>query len=372
MKYIVSGGGTGGHIYPAIAIIEEIQARDKEADILYIGNPDSMEERIAKEKGLNFKGIRVMGMPRKINLKFFKGLVEMTVGLGQSLKIVRKFGPDCMIGTGGFVSGPILLAGAFKKKKTVIHEQNSLPGITNRLLSKFVDRVCVTYEASIRYFDKPERAVVTGNPIRESFDRVEATDEMYEKYGLNKELPIVFFFGGSNGSEKINKTVAEMIKEKEDLPFQIIHATGQDNYDSFIEELGSKKDLDNISINPYLYDIASAYGICDLVITSSGAITLAEISNLALASILIPKAYTAENHQEFNARLYQQNGASDMILESELNSDILYEKILNILNNENSLKLMGENAKKLANPKAKSDIVDEIEKLIQGGSNGGK
>ncbi len=369
MKYIISGGGTGGHIYPAIAILEEIQARDKDADILYIGNPDSMEERIAKERGLNFKGIRVMGMPRKINTKFFKGLYEMTVGFNQSLKIVREFKPDCMIGTGGFVSGPILLAGALKKKKTLIHEQNSLPGITNRLLSKLVDRVCVTYEASIRYFDKPERAVVTGNPIRESFDKVEVTDEMYKKYGLSKDLPIVFFFGGSNGSEEINKTLAQMIKEKDNLPFQIIHATGQDNYDSFIQDLGEKKDLDNISINPYLYDIASAYGICDLVITSSGAITLAEISTLGLASILIPKAYTAENHQEFNARLYQENGASDMILEAELNSDILYEKILNILNNENSLKLMGENAKKLANPNAKSDIVDEIEKLIQGGFN---
>lgn len=369
MKYIISGGGTGGHIYPAVAILEEIQNRDKDAQILYVGKKGAMEEGIAKDLGIDFCPIKVESMPRERTLKFITGGVQVSLGLIQSINIVRSFQPDCLIGTGGFVTGPILLAGALLRKNTLIHEQNSLPGVTNRILSKFVDRICVTYEASISYFSKPERAVVTGNPIRASFEDVEATDEKYESYGLSKELPIAFIFGGSNGSEDINKAVSQMIINAEELNFQIIHATGRDHYQSFMESIEGNKFQDKISINDYLYDIASAYAICDLVVTSSGAITLAEISSLGLASILIPKSYTAENHQEYNARLYQKEGASDMILEADLDWKILYDKINNILDNEDSIKIMAENAKKLANPNATDDIVDEVEKLITGGKN---
>lgn len=370
MKYIISGGGTGGHIYPAIAILEEIQNRDKDAKILYVGKKGSMEENIARKMDLDFKSIRVEGMPRKINLSFIKGCGEMSIGLGQSFKIIRQFKPDCVIGTGGFVTGPILLAASIMKKKTLIHEQNSLPGVTNRILSKFVDRVCVTYEASIRYLDKAERAIVTGNPIRQAFDKVEVSDETYESYGLKDDMKTVFVFGGSNGSDEINKALGRMINNTDDLDFQIIHATGKDKYGDFVNSIRKDADWDKLSINSYLYDIASAYAIADLVITSSGAISLAEISSMGLPSILIPKAYTAENHQEYNARLYKENGASDMILEKDLNDEILYDKIMNILNNEESLKLMGENAKKLANPNATDDIVDAIEDLIGGVKDG--
>lgn len=370
MKYIISGGGTGGHIYPAIAILEEIKNRDKSAQILYVGNEDSMEKRIADEMGLDFKAIRVKGMPRKLNMKFFKALGEMFVGLSQSFAIVKDFQPDLVIGTGGFVTGPILLAASLSKKKTLIHEQNSLPGVANRILSRFVDVVCATYEASIRYFAKPERVVVTGNPIRASFADIEVTDQMYQDYGLSKDKPIVFIFGGSNGSEDINAAVSQMLNDREDLDFQLILATGRNHYKDFLESIGSRAAMEGLSIKDYLYDIGSAYGICDLVITSSGAISLAEISSLGLASILIPKSYTAENHQEYNARLYEDRGASTMILEKNLNGQVLYEAIMNILNNKESLALMGKNARKLANDKATDDIIDQVEKLVQGGKNG--
>lgn len=372
MKYIISGGGTGGHIYPALAILEEIQKRDKKAEILYVGNKDSMEERLVEGKNLNFKTIRVKGMPRKINKDFFIGTKEMLVGLGQSRSLIKDFNPDIVIGTGGFVTGPVLLAGFLSKKKTLIHEQNSLPGITNRILSKFVSKACVTYESSIRYFAKADRAVVTGNPIRANFTNLKRDASLYKKFSLSQDLPIVFVFGGSNGSRNINKALADMLVNSQDLDFQLIIATGRDNYDSFTRAIKNTGFKDKISVHDYMDDIGAAYALADLVITSSGAISLAEISSLGLASILIPKAYTAENHQEFNARLYKDAGASDMILEAELDWRILLKKINNILDNDKSLKLMGENAKQFANPRATSDIVDEIEKLIGGSEDGRK
>lgn len=359
MRVIVSGGGTGGHIYPALAIVEEIRKRDKEADILYIGTKNSMEERLAKENNINFKSIRVKGLPRKLNKKSFIAVKELFIGLSQAGKIVKEFKPDLVIGTGGFVSGPILFRAAIKGITTVIHEQNNLPGITNRILSRFVTLILATYESSKKYFKHPDRVRITGNPIRASVDKVTKSKTSFEKYGLSENLPVVFSFGGSNGSEDMNKAVGKMIgKYKDKMNFQILHATGRGNYDDFMNKASGVVGNNKVKILAYIDDIKSAYDISDIVIASSGAITLAEISLMGLASILIPKAYTTENHQEYNARLYQDIGASEMILESELNEDLLYNKIDSILKDKDILKTMGENAKKLGNPNSTRDIVD--------------
>lgn len=369
MKYIISGGGTGGHIYPALAILDEIKRRDDKAQILYVGAKGSMEERLAKERGLDFKTIRVSPMPRKINKEFFASSYEVLRGLFQSLSLVKDFDPDVIIGTGGFVTGPIVLAGALRKKKTLIHEQNSLPGITNRILSKFVDRACLTYESSVTYFAHPDRTIITGNPIRSSFF-TEDTKKDYGKYGLKDGLKTVLVFGGSNGSKRLNESLVDMINKADDMGFQMIIGTGKASYEDFIEKTKNSKFLDKLSINAYLDDIASAYRLADLVISSSGAISLAEISAMGLPSILIPKAYTAENHQEFNARTYMDQGASQMILEAELDWYKLYENIEKILSNDTALRVMGQNSKKFAKAQATSDIVDEIDKLIEGGKDG--
>ncbi len=365
MKVIISGGGTGGHIYPAVAIIEELKRRDPNTEILYIGTENSMEQKIASNLGLDFKAIRVKGLPRRLNKNSFIALRELLIGLGQAKKLIKSFNPDLVIGTGGFVSGPVLFRAATGGYRTLIHEQNSLPGITNRILSRFVDVVAVTYESSRKYFNKPDRVKLTGNPIRASFKNIKKSESSFEKYKLNKEVPVVFSFGGSNGSEDLNKAVLQMIiKYSNQIDFQILHATGESHYDNFMNEAGSYI-REGISIHPFLHDISSAYDVSDLIITSSGAITLSEISLLGLASILIPKAYTTENHQEYNARLYEEIGASEMILEDELNEDILYNKIEEILRDDKALTIMGENAKKLGNPNATSDIVDIAYSLIK-------
>lgn len=365
MKLIISGGGTGGHIYPAVAILEEIRRREPSSEILYIGTANSMEEKIAKNLGLKFESIRVKGLPRKLNKKSFLAFKELLIGLRQAGKLIDGFKPDLVIGTGGFVSGPVLFRAATKGYKTMIHEQNSLPGLTNRILSRFVNIVAVTYESSKSYFKHPDRVRVTGNPIRAALDRITKSEDSYKKYNLNNHKPVVFSFGGSNGSEDLNDAIAQMIINKSgDMNFQLLHATGENHYEEFCEKI-SGSNTDGIKIAPYIHDIASAYDVSDLIIASSGAITLAEISLLGLPSILIPKAYTTENHQEYNARLYMEIGASEMILEDELNSEVLYNKIEDILEDENTLAIMGENARKLGNPNATSDIADIAFSLIK-------
>ncbi|WP_425539923.1 UDP-N-acetylglucosamine--N-acetylmuramyl-(pentapeptide) pyrophosphoryl-undecaprenol N-acetylglucosamine transferase [Microaceticoccus formicicus] len=313
----------------------------------------------------DLEAIRVKGLPRRLNKKSFIALKELLIGLRQAGKLIDSFKPDLVIGTGGFVSGPVLFRAAIKGYKTMIHEQNSLPGLTNRILSRFVNTVAVTYESSKTYFKHPDRVRVTGNPIRAALDRITKSEASYNKYSLNSDKPVVFSFGGSNGSEELNDAIAQMIIEKSgNLNFQLLHATGENHYKSFCEKI-NVADMDGIRIEPYIHDISKAYDISDLTIASSGAITLAEISLLGLPSILIPKAYTTENHQEYNARLYVEIGASEMILEDDLNSEVLYNKIEDILKDENTLAIMGENARKLGNPDATSDIADLAFSLIK-------
>lgn len=365
MKIIVSGGGTGGHIYPAIAIIEEFLKRDPDTEVLYVGTKKGLESDIVPKLGIPFKTIHVKGLPRKLNRKSVIAARELFKGLRESKKIISDFNPDVVIGTGGYVSGPVLFSATRNNIFTVFHEQNSYPGITNRILSGRVDSYFVTFGESLEYFKNTSKAIITGNPIRNRFGNLNPNKEVdYDYFGLDKDKKTVFCFGGSNGSQSINDTVLDMIENmRENKEIQLIHATGKDHFDSFMDKAGDIPD--NVKIYSYMTEIDKAYNISDLIITSSGAITLAEISFLGLASILIPKGYTTENHQEFNARTYEKNGAAKVILEKDLKGERLYEEICDILSSPEKLEQMGIAAKKFAKPEAAKDIVDEIIKRIR-------
>lgn len=359
MKVVISGGGTGGHIYPAVAIIEELKKRDSNIDILYIGSKNSMESELIPSLGINYKSIEVMGLPRKINKKFFKSIFVLLKGLRQAKKILKRFKPDVVIGTGGFVTGPVLYKSHKMGIYTIFHEQNSYPGITNRILSRYVNAMAVTFKESIKFFKNNDKCVVTGNPIRNRFEFLNR-EQSLKFFEIDENSKNIFSFGGSNGSEELNKAVLGILdKFCENEKISLIHVTGKLNYDKFLEEVKNKdiKIGNNVKILPYMTEMDKAYGVSDLVITSSGAITLAEISKIGLASILIPKAYTTENHQEFNARAYKDIGASELILEKELNSDLLWENIEKIIFDNSRLEQMKENAKKLATPNAVKDFV---------------
>lgn len=357
MKVVISAGGTGGHIYPAVAIIEELKKRDENVQILYIGSKKGMESELIPNLNIEYKGIDVMGLPRKINTKFFKSIFVLFKGLSQAKKIIKNFKPDVVIGTGGFVTGPVLYKAHKLGIYTIFHEQNSYPGITNRILSKYVDAMGITFEDSKKFFKNNNRCVVTGNPIRNRFKNLDRK-KSFEYFKLKENTKVVFSFGGSNGSEDLNSSMIGVIEKLNgNEKISVIHVTGKSHYEEFISKLSHIEINDNIKILPYLTEMDMAYGACDLVITSSGAITLAEISMIKLASILIPKAYVTENHQEFNAREYEKVGASSIILEKDLNSDLLYDNIIDIIFNDEKLNDMKENSSKLANQNAVEDFV---------------
>lgn len=365
MRVIVTGGGTGGHIYPAVSIIEELKDKEENIEILYIGKKQSLEEKIINELGYEFKGIRAEGLPRKINKKSFIMAKELIAGLMESKKIIKEFKPDFVVGTGGFVTGPVLFMASRQKYNIYFHEQNSYPGITNKILSRFANKYFVTFKESIKYFKNQDRAVVTGNPIRNKFKNIDSLRKStIEEYSLNQKVKTVFSFGGSNGATILNENILNLINNIDfSKEFQIIHVTGISHYEDFMKKLENTNN-NTVKIFPYLDDIQKAYSVADLAITSSGAITLAELAFLGLPSILIPKSYTTENHQVHNAKEYEKNNASKVILEKDLNYRGLYKEITEITNNEKLLISMKESVKVLATPNAAKDIVEGILKDI--------
>ena len=367
MKYLITGGGTGGHIYPALAIANEIKNKDKNAEILYVGTEHGLESELVPKEGFTFKSIRVKGMPRRINKESFIAIKELLHGINDAKKIIKDFKPNIVIGTGGYVCGPIVYVASKKKIPTLIHEQNAFPGITNKILSRYVDKIAVTFDEAKKYFKYPEKVVNTGNPIRKEITQVDV-EKSYKDLGIRKDIPFILSFGGSGGQKKLNEAMYYVLREvskKQDI--QIFHVTGKRFYEDFIKKLNDDKiEINaNIKILPYLYDIPKAMNVSNLVITSSGAITLAEIAAIGVPSILIPKAYTAENHQEYNARAFEEKGASIVILEKDLDGKNLINKIYDTLKDDNKLKNMSMNSKILGKPDAAERIIKLIETLIK-------
>ncbi|MDY6065143.1 MAG: undecaprenyldiphospho-muramoylpentapeptide beta-N-acetylglucosaminyltransferase [Finegoldia sp.] len=363
MRFIISGGGTGGHIYPAISVIEELKSRDADCKILYVGTKNGLESDIVPKLGIDFRSIHVRGIPRKLSIDTFRSANELQKGLREAKKIIREFKPDLVFGTGGFVTGPVLYQAHRLKIKTAFHEQNSYPGMANRIISNFADRYFVTFGNSIKYFKNKDRAIITGNPLRKSFKNIdENKDDNYKIYNIDKTKKVVFAVGGSNGSYSLNQVILgmnNMVKNQD--KFEIILATGKNYFDQVKKDLG---DISNIHIYPYIDEIDKVYSISDLIITSSGAITLSELSYLGKASILIPKSYTTENHQVHNAKSFEDQGAAVMILEDDLNSDSLFKTISEIIEDDKKLKSLSENSKKLSAPNAALDIVDGLYGLL--------
>ncbi|QQY80538.1 UDP-N-acetylglucosamine-N-acetylmuramylpentapeptide N-acetylglucosamine transferase [Keratinibaculum paraultunense] len=366
MRYLITGGGTGGHIYPALAIANEIRKRHKNAKILYVGTEKGLESELVPREGYEFRTIRVKGMPRRINKEAFIALKELFLGLKDANRIIKEFNPDIVIGTGGYVCGPVVYKASKKKIPTIIHEQNAFPGITNKILSRYVDKVLVTFEESIKYFKYPEKVIVTGNPIRKSILEVDL-NKAYRDLNVNPNVPFILSFGGSGGQKKLNDAMLYVIKNNISKDhFQIFHVTGKRFYEDFMNRLKEErvKLNNNIRVFPYFYDMPKAINIADLVITSAGAITLAEISAVGIPSILIPKGYTAENHQEYNARVFEQNGASLVILEKDLTGDKLEKAIYTLIKDKKILENMRKNSKKIGRINAVDKIVDIIDSLI--------
>ena len=363
MKVLLAGGGTGGHVYPAIAIANKIKEHNPDCEILFVGTKNGIESEIVPKAGFELKTVTVQGFKRKIDFDNVKRVFKLCKGLEQSRRIVKKYKPDIVIGTGGYVSGPVLFNAAMSKKVTIVHEQNSFPGVTNKILSKVATKVLTSFEDSHKRFPEKsqDKLVLTGNPVRKEI--LQARKYISRKnLGISEDKKMVLCYGGSGGSEEINDAMRLVIENmvKEDVAF--IFATGKVYYEEFIESIKDIELKPYQRVMPYLDNMADGLAASDIVIGSAGAISLAEITALGKPSIIIPKAYTAENHHEYNAKSIESQGAGIAILEKDLTPQSLNEAVFKLLGDKELLIDMANNAKKIGKPEAIDLIYNEIMK----------
>ncbi len=362
MKVLVTGGGTGGHIYPALAVIKELFSREDIApEILYVGTSGGMEANIIPDKGLDFTTVTVRGLKRSIDFGQIYFARDFLKGLIQSRKIISKFQPDVVLGTGGYVCGPVLIAAKMSKIPTVIHEQNVIPGITNKLLARVVDYTCVSFPESKSYFQKSKKLLVTGNPRAQEISSRDYSGAK-EQFSLNSNLKTLLIVSGSRGAKVINETVLEILPELiYDSNIQVIYVTGEEYYVRVKEEMNesiSDSQRERVFIHPYLADLPAAIDCADLVISRAGATTLAELTAAGKPAILIPSPNVTNDHQNKNAKILGDRGAAQVITESQLQSKQFLYLLQNLLTDDNKLAEMSNQSFKLGYPEAASHISD--------------
>lgn len=357
---MLTGGGTGGHIYPALAIAKGLLAKDSETKILYVGTRDGMEARLVPEAGIEFAGISGKGLPRKLSLDTIKVMGESTKALWQTKEILRKFHPDLVVGTGGYVSGPVVLTAALFHIPTLLHEQNALPGITNKLLARVVRRVMVTFPESTNHFGVKQKLELVGLPVRPDIGRVTRSAGA-KHFGLQPDHLTILVTGGSRGARTLNQAMAAALEHLAKRPeIQVIWATGKVTYEETIKELeerGIAWQSPQWRIVEYLKEIPEALACSDLFIGRAGAATLAEIQVAGVPGILVPYPFAAENHQEHNAQAMVNSGAARMILDRELNGEKLWNYVEELISSPSLLDKMGIASRGLAKPQALNKIV---------------
>ena len=358
-RIILSGGGTGGHIYPAISIANEIKSRDNNSEILFVGAKDKMEMNIVPKHGFQILGLWISGFNRK---NIFKNLLvpfKLLVSTFQAIIIIKKFNPNVVVGTGGYASGPTLFVANLFKIPTLIQEQNSYPGITNKILSKKVKTICVTYKNLDKFFPK-NKLVLTGNPVRSTISsNSDYFDESINYFKLDNNKKTLLVVGGSLGSREINKAIYSMIDYLEYLNLQVIWQCGKLYYDHY----KSKVDSENIKLYDFIDQINLAFSVSDFIVSRAGASSVSELSIVGKPVIFIPSPNVAEDHQLKNAEAIVNNEAAILVEEKNLKEDL--KKKISMLNSSSELRnKLSKNIKKLAFVNATNDIVDEIKKIM--------
>ncbi len=356
MKVIISAAGTGGHIYPAISIINKIKEENKDCSFIYIGTTDRMEKDIIPKLGIKYIGLDVKGFSKNV-FKTVKAFNLMLKARKKCLEIMKEFKPDIVIGVGGYVTVPVILAAHKLKIKTLIHEQNSIPGKANIFISKYVDRICVSMKSSEKYFDK-NKTVYTGNPRAEEV--LKNKKHTKKELGFDEKKKLVLITMGSLGSKTVNKTVGDALRKVKNKPYDILFVTGESYYEDYKDIKSS-----NVKVVKYLNNMPDVLQVTDLIISRSGATIASEIMALGVVSILIPSPYVPNNHQYLNAMEFVNNNATVLINESELTEDKLLKEIDNIFSDNKHYEEMKENTKKLATPHSLTDIYKEIERLVK-------
>lgn len=360
INILISGGGTGGHIYPAIAIANELKAQYPEAKFLFVGAKDKMEMEKVPQAGYDIKGLWISGIQRKVNLQNLSFPFKLIDSLSKAKRIIKQFKPDVAIGTGGFASGPTIIMAARNGVPTLIQEQNSFPGITNRYLAKRAKKICVAYDNLERFFPE-EKIVKTGNPVRETLLSIHVKEKIKqsrELFDLKKKKKTILFLGGSLGARKINQLVEQNLPLFKDQKVQVLWQCGKLYFDEYKKYNENK----NVRVLKFINEMDLAYAAADIIISRAGASSVSELCIVGKPVIFIPSPNVAEDHQTKNAKSISDKHAAILLRESELDTfPLVFETLLK---DEGKQQSLSENIKELALPNATNQIVREVEKLL--------
>jgi len=355
MRVIFAGGGTGGHLFPGLAVAREFQRRDSMTEILFVGTEQGIEARVLPREGFRLETVPVRGLKGRGIRGLADGVWGIPVGLLRSLSIIRKFRPDVVIGLGGYASGPLLLAAKLRRLHCAIMEQNLRPGFTNKLLARFVDRVFTSYGESMAYFSGGN-VLATGNPVRwRQLPEVKRSEKF-----------VLLVFGGSAGAHRINLAAIDALRRLTDLAagLEVIHQTGAADFAAI------KAAYDSLvfaaEVHPFIEKMDEAYARADLVVCRAGATTVAELTAFGKAAVLVPYPYAIYDHQRGNAQALRDRGAAEMILDQELNGELLAGRIRSYLADRKKIESMGAAARTMGRPEAAARIVDECHALVSG------
>lgn len=359
MKVIISGGGTGGHIFPAVSIANALKERDSSIEILFVGAEGKMEMEKVPAAGYDIVGLPVAGFQRRLTLKNITFFFKLAASMLKARKVVKQFNPDVVVGVGGYASGPVLRVATNNNIPTIIQEQNSFPGVTNKILSKKVSKICVAYPGMEHFFPFA-KIVLTGNPIRQNLLIKPSRVEAAKYFGLNPDKKVVFVTGGSLGARTINDGISAGYEKmlKEDI--QVIWQTGKYYYDQI---KNSVKEQNNIKIMAFVDRMEAAFSLADVVVSRAGASSISEIAMLNKAAVFVPSPNVSEDHQTKNAMALVSKDAAEMVADKDVNG-MLVDRVLALLLKEERLLELQKNVSQFAMPNAASHIVDELFKLV--------
>ncbi len=361
-KIIITGGGTGGHVFPAIAIANALKKLNQQNEILFVGAEGKLEMQKVPEAGYEIIGLPVRGLKRKLTFENIKTLINLISSISKAKKIIKSFKPDVVVGVGGYASAPVLHVASKRKIPIVLQEQNSYPGITNKMFAKSASAICVAYEENYKFFPR-EKTYLTGNPVREDFLNITVgRDEALQHFGLDKNKKTIFITGGSLGAATLNKAVESSLDKLVNENIQVIWQCGKYYYNSIKERIGSRDDFGVLT--DFVDRMDMAYTAADLVISRSGAITVSELSILGKAVIFVPSPNVAEDHQTKNAMALVAKNAALMVKDNEAQEKLMDLAINTIKNDEllNSLKI---NIKNFAKPEAAKEIAQIVMKVVE-------
>ncbi len=357
-RFVIGSGGTGGHLYPAIAVVEQIKSIKSDAEFLFVGTKNKIEARVIPELGYKFKTIWISGFARKITLKNILFPIKLLVSLMQSFFINIVFKPRVAIGCGAYISGPVVWSADWLGSKVLLMEQNSFPGITNRLLEKSADEIHLSFEESKKYFRFKDKLNVTGNPVRISME-LKNKEESRLQFDLDKNKKTLLVIGGSLGAGSMNKVVRDNLESINKNEIQVIWQTGKEYYDDY-----NDCESDNIKVMPFIDDMSAAYSSADLVVARAGATTIAEVAYLGLAVVFVPSKNVAEDHQYKNAKTMVEGEAALLIKDKNLASEF-WEVVSQTIKDDNKINLLKTNIKKFSKPNAAREIAERAIKLAE-------